>query len=867
MEAYRCPNCGEALNINGDVLECVYCRSRFNRDDGKKMVHMLKGVLDEAKMERLSTCKRHLWDVAHEEYPSKEKVCDAAKAVLSFNDEDFIASVYLHSHSRDPLKVNLLLAKSEVTPPEAAEAFRWLLPSLSPRMVGPLHDFVDRHFSNEDRLEKINKLEEEADKLANGIYEPSLPREVFLCYSSADMPKVIQVMDILEQNDISCFAAFRNLRHGKGAQENYLNAIKEAMRSCQVLVFLSSNASRSMSCDAMRVELPYLIAEMPGKPRVEYLLEDYEDTPYLVRKTLKKAFPEQEYCTDVEDLMDRIMGAIEEASSMMSAKEAEYKKLLEEEKERHRQELELAKKEAELEKKNKEVELERLKKEADIAREQAALERQRIEQEAERKREEEKKRLLAELEAARKVAEEQPKKTKEPETIPLKEEITINDALRFDGNFVYYGRYPQSEVTDKETLNALKGKPINNNGWLSYNGNEYAEAKGKFFLVEPIKWRILKKENGEAYLLSDVLLDRSGFDHSTNVFSSSEVHGWLNGEFKNDAFSNDASHLVPINGDMVSLPSKEDIQNVSFGFASDNDRLCKPTPYAKARGAYADSKNGCGFYWAKTLYPSASDCAYEVTFYGNVTWCNVASHSGSVRPVIRIKLSGQSEKAPVKKQESKQEYPRFDGDFAFYGKYPQSEVTDKETLNALKGKSAQSSGWISHNGNEYAEAKGKYFLVEPIKWRVLKKDGGKAKLISKVLLDAHRFDPTGIEFASSEIRGWLNGEFKNAAFPDGGASIIKLDGDALSLPREEEFNIGVYGFKTKADWLCKPTPYAMARGSWWLKQTGSGMYWTQTNKSTVPGYVRAFDGQAAFFWDHVEDKRASVRPILWVKVD
>ena len=449
------------------------------------------------------------------------------------------------------------------------------------------------------------------------------------------------------------------------------------------------------------------------------------------------------------------------------------------------------------------------------------------------------------------------------EPLAEKKQESSDGATKFEEAYVYYGKYPQSEVKSRKIINALKGMSNPSGGWIAHDGSEYAEANGKYFLVEPIKWRVLKKENGEACLLSDVLLDARRFDPSGNVFSTSEIRGWLNGEFEEIAFPNKKPFVLSQDGDAVSLPTKEDMENGSFGFSSDEDRMCKPTSYAIARGSDVYAKNGCAYYYTETLHSSGSDRVFGVGSSGYVGWFFVYIAVGSVRPVIRIKAS----ELPADSSAKKQEYPRFDGDFAFYGRYPQSEVTDKETLNALKGKPTNSNGWLSHNGDEYAEVKGKYYLVEPIRWRVLKKDNGKAKLLSDVLLDARRFDPTGIEFASSEIRGWLNGEFKNVAFPDGGLPIIKLDGDALSLPREEELSPGVNGIKTKADWLSKPTPYAKARGAWWLRQTGSGMYWTQTNKSTVPGYVRVFDGKAAFFWGHVEDNKASVRPILWVKVD
>lgn len=314
MELLLCPRCGENLVKENDLFRCPCCDALVEGDTAEKATYLLQSILDQDRIQRLSTAKRLLWDAAHEKYPSQERVCDAAKAVLLIRDDDFLANVYLHSHDRDPSRLCLILARANVSKAEAEECYRWLLPSLSLRLVGALHDFVDRHFANEERISRINELEDEAHRISQGIYEPSAMRDVFLCYSSLDMPRVIEIMNVLEQNGFACFAAFRNLRHGKGAQENYLSAIKEAMCSCETVVFLSSHASRSIDCDALKVELPFLANELPNKRRIEYLLEDYDDdTPYLVRKTLKKAFPEQERCVDIEDLIDRIASAPEKA--------------------------------------------------------------------------------------------------------------------------------------------------------------------------------------------------------------------------------------------------------------------------------------------------------------------------------------------------------------------------------------------------------------------------------------------------------------------------------------------------------------------------------------------------------------------------
>lgn len=303
-----CDNCGEPLIKEGDHFVCRHCGSIYE-ENHDALFEGLAAILGEAKMEKLAASRRLLYEASHAKYPSKQKVVESARRVLEIHPDDYLAKLYLLSHDDDPYELNRFLAEEEANHVVAEEAYRWLLPSLNPRSIGAFVCFIDKHFEGKEKTDHLTKAEEEAAKLEEGVYETGLPRDVFLAYSSADMPKVLEVMDLLEENGFVTFAAFRNLRHGKGSQENYLKEIYNAMAHCKVFVYLSSNASRSVSCDALKVELPHLIADRPNMPRVEFLLDDYSPrTPFMVKRTLKEAFPEQEYCRDEEDLLIRIDG-------------------------------------------------------------------------------------------------------------------------------------------------------------------------------------------------------------------------------------------------------------------------------------------------------------------------------------------------------------------------------------------------------------------------------------------------------------------------------------------------------------------------------------------------------------------------------
>lgn len=256
LHALICTHCGEPLFRDGDQYVCKTCGCHFEADHQEELDARIRALFSEEKMEKLANARRLLYQATHAKNPSQDAVISSARLLLSLHQDEPLAEIYLHSHDEDPYELVRVLSHASLDSFQAKEAYSWLLPSLSLRTIGPLKDFVSRHFSNEERTVRLNQIEEEAAKLEDGLYEANLPRDVFLAYSSSDMAKVIETMDLLEENGLVVFAAFRNVRHGKGAQENYLSTIKEAMEACKCFMFLSSTASRQMSCDAMREDSP-----------------------------------------------------------------------------------------------------------------------------------------------------------------------------------------------------------------------------------------------------------------------------------------------------------------------------------------------------------------------------------------------------------------------------------------------------------------------------------------------------------------------------------------------------------------------------------------------------------------------------------
>ena len=161
------------------------------------------------------------------------------------------------------------------------------------------------------------------------------------------------------------------------------------------------------------------------------------------------------------------------------------------------------------------------------------------------------------------------------------------------GEYILFGSYPQTEVTDSTITTALNGMrgtlptSSNSNNWTSYGyyisgdvtnfmwyidleysgekyrgvyftsyrpdvttdssstSNSYQDDRGYYtgtvywFRYEPIKWRILTESDGKAMILSELMLDSQQYDYDgsrSNNYANSTIRAWLNDTFYNTAF-------------------------------------------------------------------------------------------------------------------------------------------------------------------------------------------------------------------------------------------------------------------------------------------------------------------------------------------
>ena len=207
-------------------------------------------------------------------------------------------------------------------------------------------------------------------------------------------------------------------------------------------------------------------------------------------------------------------------------------------------------------------------------------------------------------------------------------------------SYVYFGSYPQSEVTDTATINAIEAVIAKNASkneayigeradtgtdvWI--NGTKYRRISKsdtncdelfdevtnngyRYFKWERIKWRVLDNNGSTLFVVADKGLDCKNYndEYISITWKKSTIREWLNNSFYNTAFaSNEQNAIVaqkvvnennPFYGtdggydttDKVYLLSISEVTNVTYGFCSDCNtesasRWMQPSIYARTRG-------------------------------------------------------------------------------------------------------------------------------------------------------------------------------------------------------------------------------------------------------------------------------------------
>lgn len=192
------------------------------------------------------------------------------------------------------------------------------------------------------------------------------------------------------------------------------------------------------------------------------------------------------------------------------------------------------------------------------------------------------------------------------------------------GAFITLGKYPQNDTTGK--------------------------------ISDPIEWQVLDVQDGKALLISKCGLDNVMY-HSLNTsmtWERCELRAWLQGEFADKAFNDDEKKLIlkTTNDNPASKvhgapggPCTEDtlfclsIDEVCKYMPEQKDRVCAPSAYTKAKGAFTHPENGHCWWWLRNPGYYPSDAA-GINYYGYLheSGDNITSPSDAVRPAMWISI-------------------------------------------------------------------------------------------------------------------------------------------------------------------------------------------------------------------------------------
>ena len=170
---------------------------------------------------------------------------------------------------------------------------------------------------------------------------------------------------------------------------------------------------------------------------------------------------------------------------------------------------------------------------------------------------------------------------------------------------------------------------------------------------------------------------------------------------------------------------------------------------------------------------------------------------------------------------------------------------------------------------------------EPIRWRVLKREGNKALLISVDNIDCLPYNKTytHVTWEGSTLRSWLNSDFLQIAFTaqererilvsdvkNENNSTYGTDGGNDTHDQVFLLSIGEAEglFKNDADRVAKNTAYAKAQGAY-TSDSGAGWWWLRSPGIYRTGAANVYtDGSVYRNGIGVDDGNDAVRPALWI---
>lgn len=179
----------------------------------------------------------------------------------------------------------------------------------------------------------------------------------------------------------------------------------------------------------------------------------------------------------------------------------------------------------------------------------------------------------------------------------------------------------------------------------------YMQSKDSSGLKEDVEWIVLDIRDGKALVISKYVLDDKVYNENYEkvTWETCSLRQWLNNEFINAAFTHDereliATVMVPDDSadggnstqDQVFILSSTEAKQY---FDTDSERICYPTAYAEAKGAWClTDGSSCNWWLRTTATIKHSYSAYHVDWDGEISGLTVHHDQASVRPAMWVNI-------------------------------------------------------------------------------------------------------------------------------------------------------------------------------------------------------------------------------------
>ena len=242
----------------------------------------------------------------------------------------------------------------------------------------------------------------------------------------------------------------------------------------------------------------------------------------------------------------------------------------------------------------------------------------------------------------------------------IEEDSSMEAGQKVTWDCLWFGSYPQEEITEDD--GAIYTDLKNTEDWnqkndVTLDGIKYHKRNGFYFRYKPIKWRVLKKQEGEVFLLADTVLTKKPYNEKRKsvTWEKSTLRTWLNKNFMNLAFSEEEQAAI----NQTEMRNRDNLKLGTKGGNKTSDRIfllsqsqVYGTTTAEEYGFVKDSTckdearkgkdiTGEKISWWLRSPGKEGDYAACVSYDGWIhhDGCNVSCQNDGIRPALHLNLA------------------------------------------------------------------------------------------------------------------------------------------------------------------------------------------------------------------------------------